>query len=248
MNPTLERPITFTITIVYDNNAFAPELTAKWGFAAVIDDGKQEVLFDTGGDGAVLQDNMDIVGIAPGAIEHVVLSHAHDDHTGGLEALLATGLQPVLHVPPSFSDDFRRRVGAQAVVVETSPGSEVMDGVFVTGELLGKVPEQALVLKTDRGLAVITGCAHPGVDRIVARARELFNREVYLVLGGFHLRSASRQEIGRILRALRQMGVEKLAPCHCTGEMAISAAAEEFGDDFIQAGVGSVIVVGDKPS
>lgn len=79
------------------------------------------------------------------------------------------------------------------------------------------------------------------------RAQALFERPIYLVLGGFHLGSAGSGEIARILHALRQMGVEKVAPCYCTGEEAIARFAEEYGEDFIQAGLGRVIVVEPSP-
>jgi len=233
----------FTITIVFDNNPGVPELIPKWGFAAAVAYDGHTLLFDTGGDGAVLLSNMAALGIDPQAIEDVVLSHAHDDHTGGLQALLAAGSNPAVHLLPSFPGRFKRRVATQTTVIETVPERQVADGMFVTGEIAGKIPEQALVLETGRGMVIITGCAHPGVDRIVARARDLFERPVYLVLGGFHLGSANAGEIAQILSALREMGVQKVAPCHCTGERAIAAFAGEYGDDFIEAGPGRVLVV-----
>lgn len=245
MTPTTEHSL--TITIVYDNNAYAPELTTAWGFAAVVAYDSHTLLFDTGGQGAILLRNMNALGINPLAIEHVVLSHAHNDHTGGLQQLLATGARPVVHLLPSFADNFKQQVAAQTKAVETAPGLQMTEGVFVTGEIAEAVPEQALVLATGRGLVIITGCAHPGVDRIVARAQELSDRPIYLVLGGFHLGSANAGEITRILRTLRQMGVQKVAPCHCTGERAIAMFAEEYGEDFIQAGVGRRIVLEPRP-
>lgn len=232
-----------TMTIVYDNNTYAPELTTSWGFAAVVTYDDHMLLFDTGGDGTILLQNMDTLGIAPQAIEHVILSHAHNDHTGGLQELLAAGVYPVVHLLPSFSDAFKQQIASQATVVETVPGGKVTEGAFVTGAISGNVPEQALVLTTGRGLVIVTGCAHPGVDRVVARAQALFDHQVYLVLGGFHLGSANSGEITRILTALRQMGVQKVAPCHCTGERAMAMFADKYGEGFIEAGAGRVIVV-----
>lgn len=238
---------TFTITIVYDNNLYAPELTTDWGFAAAVAHDGHMMLFDTGGQGAILLGNMDALGIDPQEVEHVALSHAHGDHTGGLHELLADGIRPVVHLPPSFSQGFKDKVASQTAVVQTTPGMEVMEGVFVTGEVAGSVPEQGLVLETGRGLVVITGCAHPGVDRMVARTRELFEGDIYLVLGGLHLGGAGAGEIARIVESLRRMGVQKVAPCHCTGDQARALFSEEYGDDYIDAGVGRVIVVASDP-
>jgi 7,8-dihydropterin-6-yl-methyl-4-(beta-D-ribofuranosyl)aminobenzene 5'-phosphate synthase len=124
-----------------------------------------------------------------------------------------------------------------------APGQSFGEGIFTTGELGRSIPEQALVISTDRGLVVITGCAHPGIVQMTAQAKMLFGDPVYLVLGGFHLGSKSDAEISAILAEFRRLGVERVAPCHCTGERAISRFAAEYGDDFVQAGVGRVITV-----
>jgi 7,8-dihydropterin-6-yl-methyl-4-(beta-D-ribofuranosyl)aminobenzene 5'-phosphate synthase len=232
-----------TITIVYDNNAYLHGLRTDWGFAAVVAYGGHTILFDTGGQGAILLRNMATLGIDPQTIEHVVLSHTHHDHSGGLYDLLATGVHPVVYLPPCFPQSFKQQVAAQTTIVETAPGMQVVEGVYVTGELAGDVPEQALVLVTGRGLVIVTGCAHPGVDRIVRRARELFDQQVYLVLGGFHLRSAKGGEIARLLRALREIGVQRVAPGHCTGEAATVAFSNEYEEHYLHAGVGRVIEI-----
>jgi 7,8-dihydropterin-6-yl-methyl-4-(beta-D-ribofuranosyl)aminobenzene 5'-phosphate synthase len=232
-----------TITIVYDNNPYDPRLRTAWGFAALVEYRDQTPLFDTGGDGRRLLGNMAILGIDPRSVESVVLSHTHGDHTGGLSALLATGVRPTVYLPPSFSRSFKDRVSQTTVVVEVAPGQSLAEGLFTTGEMGRGIPEQALVIRTDRGLAVVTGCAHPGVVQMTAQAKALFSDPVYLVLGGFHLGSKSDAEISAILAEFRRLGVEKVAPCHCTGERAISRFAAEYGEDFIQAGVGRVITV-----
>lgn len=110
--------------------------------------------------------------------------------------------------------------------------------MHTTGEVIGTVREQALSLETAKGWVVITGCAHPGVDTLVRAAREVTSGDVYLVLGGFHLGSASTPQVRRIISDLREMGVEKVAPSHCTGEKAMAEFAAGYGDDFVRCGVG----------
>jgi 7,8-dihydropterin-6-yl-methyl-4-(beta-D-ribofuranosyl)aminobenzene 5'-phosphate synthase len=73
------------------------------------------------------------------------------------------------------------------------------------------------------------------------QAREMFNEPVRLVLGGFHLGSKSKAEIDTILKDFRRLGMEQVAPCHCTGERAIAMFAAEYGENLILAGVGRVI-------
>jgi len=230
-----------TITIVYDNNGYDERLKSAWGFSVLVEYRNHLLLFDTGGEGPTLMSNMRILEIDPTQIESVVLSHAHGDHTGGLSALLEAGASPVVYLLPSFPDSFKRQVEQFTSIVEVSPGQSITEGLFTTGEMARSTPEQALVIRTEQGLVIVTGCAHPGIVAIVEQAQEMFAEPIHLVLGGFHLGSKSIAEIDAILRDFRRLGVEQVAPCHCTGERAISMFAAEYGEDFISAGVGRVI-------
>ena len=232
------------ITILYDNVAYDPQLKAAWGFAALIEFRGQTLLFDTGGDGATLLDNMEALGIDPAGIPTVVLSHIHGDHVDGLPGLLSAGAQPTIYVPPSFPASFRNQYSGRAEVLDVTAGQMVAEGMYSTGELQGPVGEQALVIDTEAGLVIVTGCAHPGVVRIVERSKELLpGRPVHLVLGGFHLGGKNPSQIQGILADFRRLEVERAAPAHCTGEQAIAAFAAEYGDDYVQAGVGRVIII-----
>ena len=232
------------LTVVYDNNAYDPRLTTSWGFGCLITYGRHTILFDTGGDGKILTSNMQKLGLDPRAIDTVVLSHIHGDHTGGLESILAAGGRPTVYVPRSFPDSFKTQVSALVEVREVSGPEEICAGVYTTGELGSGIREQALAVETAKGLIVITGCAHPGVDNMLRAAQGIRGDDVYLVLGGYHLGGASKSKIEGIIAALREMGVCKVAPCHCTGKQATAMFAERYGDDFIRCGVGFKLSVG----
>jgi 7,8-dihydropterin-6-yl-methyl-4-(beta-D-ribofuranosyl)aminobenzene 5'-phosphate synthase len=229
------------ITTVYDNTALDSNLTAAWGFACLVGD---DLLFDTGGNGRKLLFNMERLGIDPAGIRTVVLSHAHGDHTGGLEGLLGTGIRPTVYASRSFPRRFRVGVCSLTSLVEVAGPAEILPGIHTTGEMGAHIVEQALVVETTDGIVIITGCAHPGVVEMVRQAKEMTGSEVGLVLGGFHLSLASRQQIADIIGDLRDLGVRKVAPCHCTGDHAMRMMAEEYGSDFIEAGVGGVVTVG----
>ena len=83
-----------------------------------------------------------------------------------------------------------------------------------------------------------------GTSKGKYEAKELYDGEVCLVLGGFHLGGKSRGQLDNIIAELRRLGVEKVAPCHCTGEQAMSMLADEWGHHFIINGVGRVITAG----
>jgi 7,8-dihydropterin-6-yl-methyl-4-(beta-D-ribofuranosyl)aminobenzene 5'-phosphate synthase len=231
------------ITILSDNIPGDKRLTTDWGFAALIERGDTVILFDTGADGAVLLGNMKALGIDPGRIQKVVISHAHDDHTGGLADFLAASSHPPVYLLAEFGNAFIESVKAQTDVVETAPGMEIADGILTTGHVGGRIPEQALAIRTAEGLVVITGCAHPGIVEIVSKVKHMTMEPVYLVMGGFHLLEKSAAELTAVIQDLRRQGVKAVAPSHCTGEHAITEFAAEFGADFHPVGAGAVIEV-----
>ena len=95
-----------------------------------------------------------------------------------------------------------------------------------------------MVLRTPRGLMVITGCAHPGITYIVRKAKEVGKVKVHLVLGGFHLGGASTSALETIIEDFIELGVGRVAPCHCSGDLARSLFKEHFGLNYIEYGVG----------
>jgi 7,8-dihydropterin-6-yl-methyl-4-(beta-D-ribofuranosyl)aminobenzene 5'-phosphate synthase len=229
---------------VYDNTALRPGLVADWGFGAWLEYEGHVLLFDTGGNGRILLDNMEELGLDPMQIEVVVLSHVHGDHTGGLAALLRTGVEPVVYVPASLPAAFKEDVRAQTELVEVTGPIEILPGIHSTGELRGGVREQGLIVETSQGIVVITGCAHPGITRMVEAAHSIVEEDIALVVGGFHLGGQSEGAVRRIVADFREMGVEKVSPTHCTGPEAIAVFAEEYGDGYIEGGVGQVYLVG----
>jgi 7,8-dihydropterin-6-yl-methyl-4-(beta-D-ribofuranosyl)aminobenzene 5'-phosphate synthase len=227
-----------SFTVVYDNNAYDPALRTAWGFSCWVETGDRVTLFDTGGDGPTLLANMAALGLDPQAIETVVLSHTHGDHTGGLADLLDAGAEPTVYVPAAFPASFKADVQARTNLVEVTVPVEVSPGVYTTGQLGSRIVEQALVVGTGAGWVVVTGCAHPGIVKMVRRAQEIVDGEIVLAMGGFHLGSASEHQIERIIAEFRDIGVRQVAPCHCTGDQARRMLADAYGADCTLAGLG----------
>jgi len=228
-----------TITIVYDNNPYEPALRTAWGFACVVELEGRSILFDTGGDGRLLLSNMRKLEIDPGTIDMVVLSHAHGDHVGGLAAFLRENHDVTVYMPTSFPESLFREVqdsGAKAKQIKGP--EELAPNVYTTGELDGGIPEQSLVLRTEAGLAVVTGCAHPGVIHILEQAKRVVSGDVALAMGGFHLGGTSESQIDTIVRRAQELGVRFPAPCHCSGELAREKFRQAYGSRCLLVGVG----------
>ncbi|MBN1248110.1 MAG: MBL fold metallo-hydrolase [Anaerolineae bacterium] len=228
-----------TLTILYDNQRGDPRLKNAWGFACLVETSGTQLLFDTGGDAPTLLNNAALLEKDLTAVDQIVLSHYHGDHTGGLQGLLATGVSPTVYMLASFSPSMRRAAAEQTAVVEVTGPQEIVPGIWTTGEVSGPVAEQALIVETTEGWVLITGCAHPGVERMTERALEITGGPIRLVLGGFHLGSAGPVKIQDTIAALEACHVAAVAPTHCTGDRARAAFAEAYGEAFHAAGAGT---------
>lgn len=99
--------------------------------------------------------------------------------------------------------------------------------------------DQALLVKTSDGLVVILGCAHSGVANTLKRAVEVGEDErVLAVIGGFHLHKVTDGRLRFTVRMLEELGVKRLAPCHCTGLKATAALTYAFRENLVPNHVG----------
>jgi 7,8-dihydropterin-6-yl-methyl-4-(beta-D-ribofuranosyl)aminobenzene 5'-phosphate synthase len=126
----------------------------------------------------VLLANMHRTGLNPTNVEAIVLSHIHTGHTGGLDELLA----------------------------EHADLEVLFGNVWSTGKLRDRIIEQALILDTAKDLVVVTGCAHPGIDRIAETAVRLIGIRIQPLMGGFHLGRTGRAESQAIIAGFRRSG------------------------------------------
>jgi 7,8-dihydropterin-6-yl-methyl-4-(beta-D-ribofuranosyl)aminobenzene 5'-phosphate synthase len=234
------------VTVVHDNNAGIEGLKTAWGFSALVSGAEKTILFDTGCDGPLLLENMAKLQIDPGRIDIVVLSHVHKDHTGGLTGLLRVNPRVQVCLPASFPARFKEVVrGYRATIVETEGPWEICPNVYTTGVLGRRLKEQALTVRTQRGLVVLTGCAHPGIIRILNEIRNLHEENILLVVGGFHLEWVTQGKVEAIIAAFRSHGVRYVAPTHCSSDKARRLFRERYGSGWIEAGVGKTITPGE---
>ena len=93
--------------------------------------------------------------------------------------------------------------------------------------------DQALIINAKPGLIVILGCAHRGPINTLYYAQQLTGvKPIYMVLGGSHLIHASKERILLTIAALKELSVQRLGLCHCTGLPAIMLMAHEFRSRF----------------
>lgn len=235
-----EREDGIVITIVYDNYPFDERLETAWGFACIIEGLSETILFDTGGSGDLLLSNVAKLNFEPGAIDSIVLSHIHGDHTGGLATFLNANRDVKVFLPKAFPSDFKHEISQLAsAVVETDGPCKVCEKAWTTGVLGIGIKEQGLCIETSDGVVVITGCAHPGIVQMTSAANERVNMPMYAVMGGFHMSGASAHKIKDVIADLKKLGIQKVGPCHCSGEHTRHLMKEHFGDGYMLTGVGA---------
>ncbi len=215
-----------TIIEIYNNIPYNPALTTEWGFSCFVSGAN--LLFDTGGKGDVLLANMQSLGISPADVERLVLSHDHWDHTGGIGALLDANPSVEVYVHDGFSAATLDLIGRYTDPRTVDCWTTVADDVHATGPLGEQTREQALAVMTPRGFLVVTGCAHPGIGRIIRRVAE--EGPVRGAMGGFHTVSDDDMEV--------LAGVDYVSPSHCTDR--IGELRERYRQAFRSGGAGRV--------
>jgi 7,8-dihydropterin-6-yl-methyl-4-(beta-D-ribofuranosyl)aminobenzene 5'-phosphate synthase len=269
------------ITLV-ENTVNRRHLMAEHGVSFHLQTNQNAVLFDTG-QSDLLRHNARELDLHLESVDAVALSHGHYDHTGGLPVVRASAPQARFYLHPAALDPkFARnsetvihRAGmppaslealrqANTVVVKVTQPTEVVEGIFVTGEIAQRtdfedvgghffldsecwradplVDDMALFFDTRDGLVVLLGCGHAGVVNTLLHIRRVTNaRPIHTVLGGMHLLSASADRITHTVEAFRELGVQHLGPAHCTGSAPTARLWNEFPGRCFACPVGSTL-------
>lgn len=99
------------------------------------------------------------------------------------------------------------------------------------------VPDDSgVVIKTEKGLVVISGCAHAGICNTVKYASELMEeKRILAVMGGFHLKK-NDELTHKTIETLQNMGVKYVYPSHCTDLPALAQFYNVFKMNRIKTG------------
>ncbi len=127
-----------------------------------------------------------------------------------------------------------------------SQTTEIIPGFYLVNTVSEKpgtreMNELSLAIRTPQGLAVVVGCSHPGVEKILEQAAKI-DPNIYTVTGGFHLVVTPQPEVERVAAILDEtLKLKRIAPGHCTSELGFKVLMSRFKDRFDEAGAGSVI-------
>lgn len=101
--------------------------------------------------------------------------------------------------------------------------------------------DMSLVIDSDAGLVIVTGCGHAGVINIVEHARSFVRpARIHALVGGIHLFQAGDETLAWTSAKLREFGLEHLIGAHCTGVETVFRLRNEVGLTRATCVVGAV--------
>ncbi len=256
------------ISILNDNIA-GRWCRAEHGLSFLVE-ADHTILFDTSSSD-LIEWNAKVMKIDLDRIETVVLSHGHDDHTGGL--MHFKGRRLICH-PDTFIKRYRKsnqsNMGIQWTEEEirsvfrlstTVHPMRLSDQIYFLGEIPRITDfeskktafmkadhsddfvsdDSGLAVVTGKGLVVISGCAHSGICNMVAHARQVTGLDKIHLVIGGFHLQNNDVVTQKTIAWLKDQKVEQVVPSHCTGFPAQAAIFEHY--KFIPAKSGNVIEI-----
>jgi len=211
--------------VVLNDNEPGKGLLIDWGWSAYVEYKDLKILVDANTDPEVIEFNSKKLGVDLSKLSFGFLTHWHRDHFGGFEYVgkISPGLE--VYVPP----------GEIEIMEEFGLKPKIAEGNIKDGIVIGRVSiEQAIGFKTKKGMVVIVGCSHPGVDNLVKRIEEISNERIYITIGGFHFPPRYR------IDALAQIS-DYIAPAHCTGDLMKDYIRRMYPEKYIEIRTGSIL-------
>ena len=240
------------------NDCFMAPLKSAHGISYLISINNKRILIDVGSSSEVLSHNMKIMKIDFKKINNIVLTHGHYDHGDALPDLLNQIKDiPLICPKNAFEDVFNSYKENHKFISEKKDKTyvginnkekiineikrikfvekpfEIIDGVMISNSLHSKqVNEIAIYINIkNKGIVIITGCAHPGILNIIDDAKTVTGIEkIYGLIGGFHLKDKSEEEIRKIADKIKEENVNFILTGHCTGFKALKIFDDEFGN------------------
>jgi 7,8-dihydropterin-6-yl-methyl-4-(beta-D-ribofuranosyl)aminobenzene 5'-phosphate synthase len=222
------------------------------GVAYLLETDRTTLLFDLGNnelseDQSPLAHNMEQHGISLDDLDYIAISHNHPDHVGGMR-WWRNG---------TFSVDGKQgRLNGKNVYLPVELSYPDLEPIIVTEPLviapglatLGRLPfiqpfpiwiweplgwEQSLAVNIEGvGIIIISGCGHPGLEKILTEAEKLIDLPVKGVVGGLHYLNSTEDEISSQIEFLREREPRLVA---LSPHDSIGSVLQQFEQAFPQA-------------
>jgi 7,8-dihydropterin-6-yl-methyl-4-(beta-D-ribofuranosyl)aminobenzene 5'-phosphate synthase len=157
----------------------------------------------------------------------------------GLSGLRKRGVELTTNREPL---EIHKDIWLSGEVARNCPFEEVGGKFFLDSGLTEPdelIDDQSLIINTESGLVVISGCCHSGLVNTLETARALHpDTPVLAVVGGFHLLEADHTRIRRSIDYLKSLNPRQVIAGHCTGFNALCSLGRAFGKRFQLLSVG----------
>ena len=243
------------ISILNDNIA-GRWCRAEHGLSFLVE-ADRTVLFDTSSSDLISY-NAQILNIDLRQIKTIVLSHGHDDHTGGL--MLFEGQQLICH-PDTFLKRTRKsnqtelgikwseeEIRSRFNLITSSDPIQLSEQIYFLGEIprltefesrhtaFAKadrtddfvMDDSGLAIVTSKGLVVVSGCAHAGICNMTAHAIKTIGIGKVYAIIGGFHLQGDDTITQKTIEWMKSMQVEQVIPSHCTSFSAQTAIYKSF--------------------
>lgn len=208
----------------------------RWGISFLVGD----ILFDAFGREDIFQENVRRFKIDLSRVKHIVISHEDWDHIAGLGNFLKVNPKTRVYICKKSGKTLKELIlSSGGSLCEIDKPRKISPNIFSLGQMRadtgrGILYEQALVVKSQKGFSVITGCAHPGIVRIARQAAKIFGKRIDAICGGFHMKDNTQEDNLKIIAELQALGVKKVIPLHCSGPRAFRIFGGFYGKNCIR--------------
>jgi len=230
------------LQIIFDKERIDDRFESGWGIAYLLED----TLLDTGEKFDYLSKNLEIFCISLDTIKNVVISHNHWNHRSGLWELLKLKKDLKIYGCSDFFQEFKDKLNP-ANFIEITNFNQISKDIYSTGPFktlykADPVLEQALIVKTKKGISIISACSHMSLIELINRAKFLFaNEKINFLIGGLHLIDTDNRLAEYVVKEVKNMGVLNVAAGHCSGYEAVKLFKALYGENLIELKSGMVL-------
>ena len=253
-----------TILPLFEKATSSTDLAMGHGVGYLVQTDAGTILVDVGFnpenlDPSPIEQNMAALGVTLDTIDTIFITHHHPDHTGGVtwwqQGTFSLGttqvdladkqiLTPIALTYPGAKPEAAAapRVLAPGIV---ALGAIPFVDVFPLSLVRPQMIEQVLAVNVaDVGVILISGCGHPGLERMVETAEQVLGQPVAGIVGGLHYGEGVTPAVNAGIALLEEhdAALVALSP-HDTGAAGLKAFATAFGAAYHQIAVGEAIVV-----
>jgi len=94
-------------------------------------------------------------------------------------------------------------------------------GYLKTGEKDFVLDDSAIVINSNKGLIIISGCSHSGICNIIEYAKKVTKKnKIFTVIGGFHL--FNKKQTDKTIDYFKIQDINKIYTAHCLDDYAFS--------------------------